>query len=424
MQTKMFLVTDTFPYGKGEKSFIIPELSYLLKYFDVTVITRAGKETVIDTENITKLGTEIEVVKIADYMKSTKSNSLQIKLRILYLLDKKVRKEFMEILKEENVIHKTKYMLSYYEKACKFLDALKRSDIPLNSRKPVIFYTYWNTYATLALLMCKSKNPNIKVITRTHGYDLYNERTLCGRQPFRSYVNSLIDAIFFISKKGMEYYIDKFSKGNSYSIFHLNRLGTEDYNVTRCTVKEKFFNLISCSNVVPVKRIGLIIKALEKIDDDREIHWVHFGDGQDLTEIKSQAAEFLDAKENIHYTFTGFISNKKVIEYYEMHYVDCFITTSSSEGIPVSIMEACSFGIPIIATNVGGISEIVKDQVNGLLLSANPVIGEITDAIKRIYDLEEESVRLMRKHSRRIWEERYNGDKNFLEFVSYIKNNI
>lgn len=40
---------------------------------------------------------------------------------------------------------------------------------------------------------------------------------------------------------------------------------------------------------------------------------------------------------------------------------------SDSEGIPVSIMEAMSFGIPVIARNVGGMSEIVNEE-NGLLL--------------------------------------------------------
>ena len=44
--------------------------------------------------------------------------------------------------------------------------------------------------------------------------------------------------------------------------------------------------------------------------------------------------------------------------------VDLFLTVSANEGIPVSIMEAQSFGIPVIATDVGGISEIVNN-VNG-----------------------------------------------------------
>ncbi len=424
MKVKMFLVTDSFPFGKGEKSFIIPELPYLLENFDLTIITKAGKGMVEDVENITTLQDGIKVVKIIDYMKTKKPSPLQRKLRILYLFDKKVRQDFVNIIKGENRIHRIKYMLSYYASARKFLAALKHTGIPLDSKEEVIFYTYWNTYATLALLMCKERNPNIKVITRTHGYDLYNERTFCGRQPFRSYVNSIIDAIFFISKKGMEYYIDRFSKGISQPIFRLNRLGISDYYTKNSKVKEKGFNLVSCSYVIPVKRVELIIKALKNIDDKKVIHWTHFGDGQALETVKAEASELLDSKENIDYTFAGFCPNEEIIEYYREHYIDCFITTTSSEGIPVTIMEACSFGIPVIATDVGGIPEIVENNVNGILLCANPRVDEIADAIERLYGLSEETIMLMRSNSRMMWEERYNGNKNFLEFVNCIKNDI
>ena len=62
---------------------------------------------------------------------------------------------------------------------------------------------------------------------------------------------------------------------------------------------------------------------------------------------------------------------------------DSFITTSSTEGLPVSIQEAMAAGIPIIGTNVGGIPEMIDG--NGVLLSANPSNKEVAEAILRIY---------------------------------------
>lgn len=53
-----------------------------------------------------------------------------------------------------------------------------------------------------------------------------------------------------------------------------------------------------------------------------------------------------------------------------MNDFDLFVNMSLSEGIPVSIMEAISFGIPIIATNVGGNAEIVNDET-GVLIPVN-----------------------------------------------------
>ena len=36
---KLYLITDNFPFGKGEKSFIVPELNYLIQKFEVTIIS-------------------------------------------------------------------------------------------------------------------------------------------------------------------------------------------------------------------------------------------------------------------------------------------------------------------------------------------------------------------------------------------------
>lgn len=420
MKKKLFLVTDCFPYGKGEKTFIIPELPYLRQNYDVTIITRAGRQVMEDVDDITKLEPEIKVIHIIDYMKTKKPNALQRKLRILYLFDRTVRQEFADIIKGSNAIHRLKYMFSYYANARKFLYALKKAELPLESQEPIVFYTYWHTYATLALLMCKEKNPNLKVITRTHGYDLYNERTNCGRQPFRAYANSSIDAIFFISRLGLNYYAEKFSKGSILPIFRLNRLGIHNLCRIEHQKSEGAFQLVSCSNVVPGKRVEMIIDALAKIDSAKEINWVHFGDGQNMKAVKEKASQLLDKKKNISYAFAGFVPNNEIMQYYIEHYIDCFITTTVSEGIPVSIMEACSFGIPIIATNVGGIPEIVEDNVNGLLLHANPDVSEVKNAIEQLYDMPEEQTMLMRHHSRKIWEEGYDGQKNFAEFVKCL----
>ena len=69
--------------------------------------------------------------------------------------------------------------------------------------------------------------------------------------------------------------------------------------------------------------------------------------------------------------FTGPISNNKVFELYRTTPIDLFINVSKSEGIPVSIMEALSVSIPVLATNCGGIEEIVNNEV-GYIISSDP----------------------------------------------------
>ncbi len=52
-----------------------------------------------------------------------------------------------------------------------------------------------------------------------------------------------------------------------------------------------------------------------------------------------------------------------------LNWADVFILPSFNEGLPISILEAMSYGMPIISTPVGGISEVVKNNLNGTIIS-------------------------------------------------------
>lgn len=68
---------------------------------------------------------------------------------------------------------------------------------------------------------------------------------------------------------------------------------------------------------------------------------------------------------------------------------------SDSEGIPVSIMEAMSFGIPVIARNVGGMSEIVNEE-NGLLLENDDAEDAASKISSLLTDCREKQVSMKR----------------------------
>ena len=69
----------------------------------------------------------------------------------------------------------------------------------------------------------------------------------------------------------------------------------------------------------------------------------------------------------VAFNFLGAMPHSKVLEYYQTHYTDLFIQASRSEGIPVSIMEALSYGTPVLATNVGGVAELLPQGSMSLL---------------------------------------------------------
>ena len=84
-------------------------------------------------------------------------------------------------------------------------------------------------------------------------------------------------------------------------------------------------------------------------------------------------------------------------------------------------MEAASFGIPCIATNVGGTGEIISDGDNGILLSENPTEQEIAEAIRAFCWLDKEAYEKFRHAARERWDEKYNAEKNYREFVKELQ---
>lgn len=76
--------------------------------------------------------------------------------------------------------------------------------------------------------------------------------------------------------------------------------------------------------------------------------------------------------------FEGFVSGEKKIEC--LNWADVYILPSFNEGLPIGILEAMSYRHPIISTPVGGIPEVVKDGVNGIMVKPGNV-QEIAKAI-------------------------------------------
>ena len=66
-----------------------------------------------------------------------------------------------------------------------------------------------------------------------------------------------------------------------------------------------------------------------------------------------------------------------------LHAADIFLLTSVSEGIPLTVIEAMAAGLPVVATRVGGVPEIVEDGKTGWLAPAGND-AELADAVLRL----------------------------------------
>lgn len=118
---------------------------------------------------------------------------------------------------------------------------------------------------------------------------------------------------------------------------------------------------------------------------------------------------------------SGHQENESIQALYAGGTFQLFINVSASEGIPVSIMEAMSYGIPVIATNVGGVSEMIEDGGNGYLLPKDFKEEELREKIRQILKMPEERFQAMSDRSYEVWREKFHAGKNYREFIRMLK---
>jgi len=246
-----------------------------------------------------------------------------------------------------------------------------------------VAYCYWNNSQAYAATILKKEGIVKKVFSRAHGYDLYENRNKNNYLPLKRQFIDDVDFMLAISEQGKKY-IESTYDANTKNIL-VSRLGVPLNEIYAACSPNNKLHILSVSFCVPVKQINKIIDGMalsKKKLEHIEVHWTHIGNGPLLGELVSMAEERL-ACLGIGFTFTGIMGNADVKKYYELNAVDLFINASESEGVPVSIMEAMSYGVPAIAPNVGGISEIVSNEC-GVLLGCAPTSAEISDAICRM----------------------------------------
>lgn len=276
----------------------------------------------------------------------------------------------------------------------------------------IYLYSFWLTRGAYTIANYNKKYSCIKkIVSRAHGYDLYSERNSVDYLPFRKYINTNLDQIHFISEDGLGYFTKRYKPNNSSSEKLISKLGTFNSEY----VKKKIHNknkicIASCSSVIPIKRLDLIIDVISYINID--VEWIHIGAGKEQKKIQLYATKKLNGRS---FKLLGHIDNSQILETYLKYDVDFLINMSDSEGIPVSIMEAMSIGIPIIARDVGGIKEVVGKKTGLLLKDCNNVESiylQVNEEVKnRIENTEE--YKKKQDNCIALWNKEHNADKNY-----------
>lgn len=243
-----------------------------------------------------------------------------------------------------------------------------------------------SAYLAKQMIRKNQRLKELRIVTTLHGTDI----TLLGRD--RLYLNLIK---FSIEESDGATAVSKYLRNRTYSEFKVNGkievipnfIDTERYNKiegheSRC---ESFLHKVAhqgekiithTSNFRPVKRIADVISVFAKVRESVPSKLILIGDGPDRSNAERLCRELGVCEDTV---FLG--KQENVIDFLALS--DVFLLPSESESFGLAALEAMSCKTPVVATNTGGIPEVVIHEENGFLADVGD-INAMADGVTRI----------------------------------------
>lgn len=407
--TKVAIITSYFPFGTPEQFFEAELPFWAASGHDVTLLPMRSKgparavplEIAVDTslavlDSPRRRGTLVNLLRAA-VDTSTMREILQTARSGRFTL-----RGMMEILSTEAQV---RYLTKRLE------------DLTERNGGFDVVYAYWHGTAAYAAGAAAFRGAAIgTTVARAHRVDLYEVSRSSGHHPRKRHYQSLIDLHAPISQTGAAYLSSVY--GVDPARIEVARLGCKVTQQRADTSPEDEFHILSASFVIPLKRVDAILRAVVDVarrHPHMHISWTHLGAGPEFAELVAEARS--NRLPNLTISLPGQVPHNQVLEHLASLPVDVFVNFSTSEGVPVSIMEAMSFGVPAIAPPVGGVSELVDVRVGELLV---PEAGEthLADALARAMATAK-SPPTRQAAATRV-ENTYDAETNFRRFITTV----
>jgi len=259
--------------------------------------------------------------------------------------------------------------------------ASKMADVAHRHNLDIIHAHYAIPHASAALLARMALDDKIKVVTTLHGTDI----TVVGSDP--SYLPMVKLAIRASDAVTV---VSEYLKRETVRIFGVNRHIDVVYNFACPPQFEEGTRncrawlspdgtpiLAHISNFRPVKRVMDVMRVFEAVRREHPCKLVMVGDGPDRLEAENFA---LEKKLEPDVRFTG----KQLDIASVLNCADVFLLPSATESFGLAALEAMSHGVPVVASSVGGIPEVVRDGVDGLLAEVKDVNAMAAHVIRLI----------------------------------------
>ncbi|ADT85070.1 glycosyltransferase family 4 protein [Thermococcus barophilus] len=272
------------------------------------------------------------------------------------------------------------YMLSYIAGVLK--EMVGNVDV-VHTHSYMLVHTDFVTF--LVKVLSKHKKP---LILTVHGYGRRSNRWLNLLSEFYNksigkWVLSKIDKIIVLDPRAKRYFIKigvspekivVIPNGIDYESLQSFKENVEKYKTHKGNVK----TILYVGRLQKEKGVKELILAFNELlkKEKFNLNLLIVGDGPQRQELENLVRK-LGIEDKV--MFTGYLTGKPLLQAY--YSADVFILPSKFEGVPTAILEAMATGLPIIATKVGGIPWIVKEERNGYLVDTSQVPSNLINTI-------------------------------------------
>jgi colanic acid/amylovoran biosynthesis glycosyltransferase len=166
------------------------------------------------------------------------------------------------------------------------------------------------------------------------------------------------------------------------------------------------FEILCIARLASAKGHHILLSAVKRlVEENRAVRLRLLGDGPERGSLERRIAE-----EGLtgHVILEGAVNQDRIPGFLKK--ADVFALASFAEGVPVSLMEAMASEIPCVSTLITGIPELIRDEIDGLLVSPSDEEA-LADALRRLMDEPELRKRLGRAGRLRVMD-RYNLERN------------
>lgn len=275
-------------------------------------------------------------------------------------------------------VHIEEYPLFHYQPyevalSSKIVEVVKNFDIQIVHAHYAIPHAY---AAYMAKQILKNEGINISIVTTLHGTDI----TIVGSHPYyKTAVNFSInasDAVTSVSESLKQDTLHFFNISKEIQVIpnfiNLQKKEETSYTCKRAMVADSNeFVITHISNFRKVKRINDVVRVFERIFREKPARLLMVGDGPERESAELLCRE-LGISDKVF--FLGNYLNINEI----LCFSDLFLLLSEAESFGLSALEAMAMGVPVISSNVGGLSEVNKHGFSGFL---SPV-GAIDDMVQ------------------------------------------